>query len=118
MLADRDRLARAEAVMVATVEAAVPALAAARVLVERFHRMVRARTPDALPTWITDASGSLVASFGRGIADDQATVRAALTEPWSNGATEGSITKLKLVRRQMYGRGKLDLLRARLVAPA
>ena len=118
MLADRDRLARAEAVMVATIEAAVPALAAGRVLVERFHRMVRARTPDALPTWITDASDSLVASFGRGIADDQAAVRAALTEPWSNGATEGSITKLKLIRRQMYGRGKLDLLRARLVAPA
>jgi transposase len=118
MLANRDRLARAEAVMVATIEAAVPALAAGRVLVERFHRMVRARIPDALPTWITDASDSLVASFGRGIADDQAAVRAALTEPWSNGATEGSITKLKLVRRQMYGRGKLDLLRARLVAPA
>ena len=38
--------------------------------------------------------------------------------PWSNGATEGSITKLKLVRRQMYGRGKLDLLRARLVTSA
>jgi transposase len=42
---------------------------------------------------------------------------AALTEPWSNGQTEGQITKLKLVKRQMYGRGKLDLLRARLVVP-
>jgi len=103
--------------MVATAEAAVPAFATARVLIERFHRMVRARTPDVPPTWIADASGGLVASFGRGIVNDQAAVRAALTEPWSNGATEGSITKLKLVRRQMYGRGKLDLLRARLVAP-
>jgi transposase len=118
MLAGRDRLARAEAVMVAAVEAAVPALAAARDLVDRFHRMVRARTPDALPAWITDAIGSVLASFGRGIADDQAAVHAALTEPWSNGATEGHVTKLKLVRRQMYGRGKLDLLRARLLAPA
>ena len=36
----------------------------------------------------------------------------------SNGQTQGQITKLKLVRRQMYGRGKLDLLEARLVAPA
>ena len=39
-------------------------------------------------------------------------------EPWSNGPTEGHITRLKLLRRQMHGRGKLDFLRARLVAPA
>ena len=41
-----------------------------------------------------------------------------MTQPWSNGPTEGQITKLKLVKRQMYGRAKLDLLRARLLAPA
>ena len=40
---------------------------------------------------------------------------AALDEPWSNGQTEGQITKLKLVKRQMYGRARLDLLRARLL---
>jgi transposase len=60
----------------------------------------------------------MLASFGRGIVDDQAAVCAALTEPWSNGVTEGHVTKLKLVRRQMYGRGKLDLLRARLATSA
>ncbi|CAN7673031.1 hypothetical protein LJR098_002102 [Rhizobium sp. LjRoot98] len=42
-------------------------------------------------------------------------VRAAIVSPWSNGQTEGQITKLKLVKRQMYGRGKLDLLQARLI---
>jgi transposase len=42
-------------------------------------------------------------------------VRAAITSPWSNGQTEGQITRLKLVRRQMYGRGKIDLLQARLI---
>jgi len=36
----------------------------------------------------------------------------------SNGQTEGQITKLKLVKRQMYGRGKIDLLRARIAQPA
>jgi transposase len=46
---------------------------------------------------------------------DQQAVAAAITEPWSNGQTEGQRTKLKLVKRQMYGRAKLDLLRARLV---
>ncbi len=104
--------------MVAAVEAGVPALATARDLVDEFHRMVRARTPAPQQNWITRAAASMVAAFGRGIAADRAAVHAALTEPWSNGPTEGHITRLKLLRSQMYGRGKLDLLRARLVAPA
>jgi transposase len=58
---------------------------------------------------------SLIASFASGITRDKAAVRAALTEPWSNGQTEGQITKLKLVKRQMYGRAKIDLLQARLI---
>jgi transposase len=56
-----------------------------------------------------------VASFANGIAKDEAAVRAALTLSWSNGQTEGQITKLNLVKRQMYGRGHLDLLQARLL---
>ena len=46
---------------------------------------------------------------------DQKAVTAAIVEPWSNGQTEGQVTRLKLVKRQMYGRAKLDLLRARLI---
>jgi transposase len=46
---------------------------------------------------------------------NEAAVRAAITSVWSNGQTEGQITRLKLVRRQMYGRGKIDLLQARLI---
>ena len=61
------------------------------------------------------ARASLVASFARGVTNDEVAVRAAITSPWSNGQTEGQITRLKLVRRQMYGRGKLDLLQARLI---
>ncbi len=57
----------------------------------------------------------LVATFGRGVIKDEAAVRAAIKLPWSNGQTEGQITKLKLVKRQMYGRGKIDLLQARLI---
>lgn len=104
--------------MVAAIEAAVPRLATARGLVDRFHSMVRGRTPDALHDWVAEATTSMLAAFGRGISADLAAVKAALTEAWSNGQTEGNITRLKLLRRQMYGRGKLDLLRARLVAHA
>lgn len=118
MTAQRVQLAKADAVTVAAIETGVPALAVARDLMERFHRMLRTRDVGALRHWLAETGSSLLASFGKGIAADLAAVTAALTEPWSNGQTEGQITKLKLVKRQMYGRARLDLLRARLVALA
>ena len=63
-------------------------------------------------------SGSLVSSFATGVARDKAAIRAAIVELWSNGQVEAQITKLKLVKRQMYGRAKLDLLQARLLGAA
>jgi len=114
---ERDHLTKGDAITVARIERAVPVLVSARDLVERFHGMVRDRDPHALPAWIADAAGSVLASFGKGIVTDRAAVAAAMTQPWSNGQTEGQITKLKLVKRQMYGRAKLDLLRARPGAP-
>jgi transposase len=45
----------------------------------------------------------------------KAAIIAAIMTSWSNGQTEGQITKLKLAKRQMYGRAKLDLLQARLI---
>jgi PAS domain S-box-containing protein len=50
------------------------------------------------------------------IVDDEPAIRAALTLPWSTGPVEGHVTRLKLLKRQMYGRAKLDLLRLRLLA--
>jgi transposase len=118
LLNERDQLTKGDAITVARIEKGVPTLVAARDLVERFHGMVRERDPASLPTWISDAANSVLASFGKGIIADRGAVTAAMTQPWSNGQTEGQITKLKLVKRQMYGRAKLDLLRARLLAPA
>jgi transposase len=118
MLADRENLSKADATIVAAIERAIPTLAASRDLVDRFHQMLRTRSANALSAWITEAAASMLASFAKGIMTDLAAVTAALTEPWSNGQTEGQITKLKLVKRQMYGRGKFDLLRARLVVHA
>ena len=57
-------------------------------------------------------------SFGNGVSKDKAAVLAAITSPWSNGQTEGQVTRLKLVKRQMYGRAKIDLLQARLLGAA
>jgi transposase len=66
-------------------------------------------------SWLTDAKASLVGSFANGVEKDIGAVRNAIISPWSNGQTEGQITKLKLIKRQMYRRGKIDLLQARLI---
>jgi transposase len=112
----RDQLNKAESIIVAAIEASAPALAEARRLVKRFQTMIRKKITLDLGPWITEAQASLIASFATGIMKDRAAVSAAIAEPWSNGQTEGQITKLKLVKRQMYGRAKIDLLQARLVA--
>ncbi|MFV0514329.1 MAG: ISL3 family transposase [Jhaorihella sp.] len=112
----RDHLSRADAVQVARIEAAVPALAVARALTDRFTDMVRNARGEALADWLDEAEGSMIAPFVRGLRSDYAAVAAALREPWSNGQTEGQINRLKTLKRQMYGRANIDLLRARLVA--
>ena len=53
--------------------------------------------------------------FVKGLRKDLEAVQNAVEMPWSNGPTEGHINRLKTFKRQMYGRGKLDLLRIRLL---
>jgi transposase len=77
--------------------------------------MLRQKATAALTPWIEQARDSLVGSIANGVARDEPAERAAISSPWSNGHTEGQVTKLKLVKRQMYGRVKIDLLQARLI---
>ena len=57
--------------------------------------MIRNRKEADLVPWIAAASDSLTGSFASGVTEDIAAVQAALVQPWSNGQTEGQITKLK-----------------------
>ncbi len=95
-----------------------PMLATVRDLAQRFGVLVRALAPDALTPWLADAEDSELRGFAAGLRQDEQAVRAALTLPWSSGQVEGQVTRLKLVKRQGYGRAKLDLLRARLIRAA
>jgi transposase len=112
MTVERDKLSKTVARPITIIEGAVPRLTAARDLIDRFHNLIRGRASAYLEAWFAAAKPSLVASFAKGIVQDHAAVKAALSEPWSNGQTKGHNTKLKLVKRQMYGRAGLDLLRA------
>jgi transposase len=115
MTIGRDGLSKAETITIAAIEGGVPLLVQAREIIAAFQAMVRKKSLADLERWLEQARSSLVASFANGVIKDQAAVSAAITSPWSNGQTEGQITKLKLVKRQMYGRGKLDLLQARVI---
>ena len=115
MTSARNHLSKTDALRVAQVEGALPALAVTRLLVDRFVAMVRNGTAGELAAWLDEAATSEIASFSRGLAADHAAVVATLTEPWSNGQTEGQINRLKTLKRQMYGRANIELLKARLV---
>jgi transposase len=54
-----------------------------------------------------------IRQFAEGLKNDWAAVTAALTFHWNNGSAEGHISRLKMIKRQMYGRANFDLLRAR-----
>ncbi|OZB13427.1 MAG: hypothetical protein B7X55_12935, partial [Rhodobacterales bacterium 34-62-10] len=90
-------------------------LVEARLVLDGFQAMIRSKAADDLDAWLEKAEASLMASFARGISKDIAAVRAAIASRWSNGQTEGQVSRLKLVKRQMYGRAKVDLLEARLI---
>lgn len=96
-----------------------PPLEKAALLAREFGEMVRLRQAEKLQPWIerVRASGCLLElrRFAEGLLDDLPAVRAALSLPWSNGQTEGHVNRLKLIKRQMYGRAKFDLLRQRVL---
>jgi transposase len=95
-----------------------PALGVAHGLAQDFLTIVRQRQEQALAAWVAVATASALPelrSFATGLLRDWAAVRAALTEPWSSGQVEGQVNRLKVLKRQMYGRANVDLLRKRVL---
>lgn len=112
---DEDLTDRQHAAL-ATALAAQPLLAEARTLALEFARLVRERDGVALAPWLVAAEASGVAAlrgFAAGLRRDQAAVQAALDHDWSSGQVEGQVNRLKLVKRQAYGRAGFALLRRR-----
>jgi transposase len=114
----RDQLSKAQTITVAAIERGVAALAQARDLIAEFQGIIRRKALPELDAWLDRAAFSGLAAFAKGIVKDKDAVQAAIASAWSNGQTEGQICKLKLVKRQMYGRGKIDLLEARVIGLA
>lgn len=84
-------------------------------LAKSFFRIFRERSLEALPAWLEAARGTALGSFAAGLERDIDAVREALRLPWSQGHVEGQVHRLKLIKRQMYGRAGFDLLRLRVL---
>jgi transposase len=90
-------------------------------LTQEFVAMLKERKGSCLQDWLRRAEHSGLAAlkgFARGLRRDDAAVAAAFSSPWSQGQVEGQITRLKLLKRKMYGRAKFDLLRRRVLHAA
>jgi transposase len=87
-------------------------------LAQRFVTMIKEKQAEALDVWLQDAQASDVSqlrNFAQSLMRDYDAVKAALTFEWSNGPVEGQVNRLKLIKRQMYGRAEFDLLRQRVL---
>ena len=111
-LTDDDRAALAQ------ITARCAELKATRDLVREFADMLCNRRGERLETWASQAEASPVSElrgFAKGLRNDWAAVTAGLTVPYSSGAVEGHVNRIKMIKRQMYGRAKPDLLRKRVL---
>jgi transposase len=95
-----------------------PALARGHRLKEAFLQIVAQRDVQALDRWLEEAAASGLKPFqslARGLCKDYEAVRLALMMPWSNAQCEGQNCRVKMIKRQGYGRAKFDLLRQRIL---
>ncbi len=93
-----------------------PLLAKAIKLSQDFAQLIRERTPEQFDDWLSTALSSklpALVAFAEGLMKDYDAVKAGLTFEWSNGPVEGQINRLKMLKRQMYGRASLELLSRR-----
>jgi transposase len=114
----RGQMTARQVANVDALKAASAEFTAMRRLAMRFRGLLRGGTPEGLDAWLIDARASGIYAmqrFARTIRQDLEAVRNAVSEPWSNGQTEGQINRLKTIKRAMYGRAGVELLRARMM---
>jgi transposase len=108
----------AEAEQLAQLRAQQAEVAEAIDLAQDFAQLVRQRQPTQLDPWLKRATTSMLEAlrrFAKGLYEDYDAVKAGVTLPWSTGPVEGHINRLKMLKRQMFGRARLDLLGRRFV---
>ncbi|MFI1972128.1 transposase [Streptomyces cinnamoneus] len=117
-MSDPSHLASATTVQIKNILVRCPELQAAHGHVRAFAEMIQNLGGARLPQWLQQVRADdlpALHGFANSLQRDQDAVTAGLTLPWSNGPTEGAVNRIKMLKRQMYGRAKLDLLRRRIL---
>lgn len=89
-------------------------------LTQDFSAMIRTQRIDQLDSWLLQARTCSFSAFrrlSRRLQQEYSALKAAITLPWSSGQVEGQVNRLKLIKREMYGRANFDLLRQRVLLP-
>lgn len=97
-----------------------PQLKIAQQLALDFYRILKTKNKPQLSRWFTHVSESGLVELQRVEAEmeaDAAAICEAITSKWSNGVVEGHVNRLKMLKRQMYGRAGFELLRRRVMSP-
>lgn len=116
-----DKLKEQEKPVIEQILKSSPEIEKAVELGREFENLLMSRSEIPLDDWLRKAQTSSIAeikSFARGLTQDQSAVQAAITYEWSQGQVEGQVNRLKLIKRQMYGRANFDLLKARVIHQA
>lgn len=120
LLEDPEQLDEVDRAYRAVLYQLCPELERAFGLAQGFQQVVRERSTAGLRDWLAQAESSGVRElrrFALSLQQDEKAVYAALMYPWSQGQTEGQVTRLKELKRSMYGRANFDLLRLRVLHP-
>jgi transposase len=113
-----DNLDEGKRVDLAALRQAHPTLETAYHLTQDFLQMMHKREGERLDTWLLQVQASHLPelqSFASGVEHDKAAVQAGLTLPINNGQVDGHVTRVKLIKRMMYGKAGFALLRQRVL---
>jgi transposase len=114
LVRDPQSLSIAEQAVLAQIREASEQVGIAYKLVHQFHKIVKGHLAERLDCWLEAATESKIPAmqnFAAGIEKDKEAIVAAITLEWSNGPVEGQVNRLKLRKRQLYGRAGFALLR-------
>lgn len=113
-----ENLNEAERLVLNTLLDSTPQLKTAQTLAHQFQGLFTRKKIEEVEVWLKAAIESGLTefkTFAIFLHREVITLKAAVTLPWSNGPVEGWVNKIKVIKRQMYGRASFDLLRKRVL---
>ena len=118
LLMTDDEMSEAEQGLVSRLLTQVPGLADCIAAAKRLNQVLRRKSKESLDEVLNSAAGTALKEFAINLRRDLNAVQAALDLPWTTSPAEGQISRLKMLKRTMYGRAGFDLLRARVLHAA